>query len=119
MKSLQNAKKAGRLGLIRTVAADALGVKPVLMFREGIVSEVGLVRKYKAALKRLVEIYEERAGEKGGKVMIFHADNEADALLLQEGILAVDPDAKVSIGWLGGGIGIYTGEGAVGLVFLE
>ena len=118
MKSLQNAQKGGRLGLIRTVAADALGVKPVLMFRNGIVSEVGLVRKFKAALNKLVETYDKRA-KKGGRVVVFHANNEPEARLVKEDILALDPDAQVSVEWLGGGIGIYTGEGAIGITFWE
>lgn len=119
MESLKYAKKAGRLGLIRTVAADALGVKPVLQFRDGIVSEFGLVRKFKLALTRLAQMYDERAAQKGGKVMIFHADNIDAANTLKELVLQIDPDAQVSIGWLGGGIGIYTGPGTTGLVFLE
>ncbi|MBQ3109380.1 MAG: DegV family protein [Clostridia bacterium] len=119
MESLKYAKKAGRLGAIRTVAADALGVKPVLQLHEGTVKERGLVRKFKLAIKRLAEIYGEKAAERGGKVMIFHADNLEAAEYLKSLILEIDPAAEVSIGWLGGGIGIYTGPGTTGLAFIE
>lgn len=118
LKSLETVRRSGRLGLIRTVAADALGVKPVLVFKDGIVGEVGLVRKFKAALNRLAEIYDHQA-KKGGRVVVFHGDNQEDAALLRDSILAIDPAAQVSIQWLGGGIGIYTGLGTVGVTFWQ
>lgn len=118
MKSLENARRGGRLGLIRTVAADALGVKPVLMFRQGIHSEECLVRKFKNALKKLAEIYDSRA-QKGGDVAIFHANNEEEAVQLRDMVLEADPRARVRLEWLGSGIGINTGEGAIGITFWE
>lgn len=118
MKSLENARRGGRLGLIRTVAADALGVRPVLQFRQGIHSEECLVRKFKNALKTLAEIYGSRA-KKGCDVVIFHANNQAEANLLRGMVLETDPAARVQVAFLGSGIGIHTGEGAVGITFWE
>lgn len=118
MKSLESARKAGRLGAIKAVMADAMNLKPVLMFRDGIVSDVGIARSFNQALGRLMPYYEKQ-GQFGKEVTVFHADNRNGALKVKERIEAIDPEAKVSIAWLGSGIGIYTGAGAVGIVFWE
>ena len=118
MKSLINAKKGGRIGAIRMALADVLGVKPVLMFRDGTVSDVGIAYSDKQALSALISWYGKRA-ERGRNVVVFHADNIPDAEFVRAGINELDPKANVELGWLGAGIGIYTGEGAVGITFWE
>lgn len=118
MRSLQNAKKGGRVGAIRVLAADTLGVKPVLMFRDGIVSDVGIARNYKLGLQKIISYYEQRA-ERGKEAFIFQANNLPDAEFVKAELLRIDPEATVHIEWIGPGIGIYTGEGAVGIAFHE
>ncbi|MBS5878729.1 MAG: DegV family protein [Clostridium sp.] len=118
MRSLTNAKKGGRIGAIRALTADALGVKPVLMFRDGMVSDVAIARNFPQALERLVKYYESRA-VRGKRAVVFHADNLADAQSVKNALSALDPEAEISIRWLGSGIGIYTGEGCVGITFWE
>ncbi len=118
LKSLVNAKKGGRIGAIRMAVADVFGVKPVLMFRDGTVSDVGLTYSDRQALSALVSWYEKRA-ERGRNVVVFHADNPADAEFVKAGINKLDPKAAVELCWLGAGIGIYTGDGAVGITFWE
>lgn len=118
MRSLENAKKGGRIGAIKCLLADSLGVKPVLMFRDGMVSDVAVVRGFAQALSRLAGYYDNRA-KKGGEVTVFHADNLSDAQKVRDMILEKDPSAKISIEWLGSAIGIYTGAGCVGVTFWE
>ncbi|MEG1577538.1 MAG: DegV family protein [Oscillospiraceae bacterium] len=118
MKSLANAKKGGRIGAIKTVLADALNVKPVLVFRDGTVSDVAVVRSFDQAVASLIPCYEKQA-EFGHRVIVFHANNLEGAQTLQALVQKADPAANVEIAWLGSAIGIYTGEGAVGLAFWE
>lgn len=118
MKSLENARKGGRIGAIKCVLADSLGVKPVLMFRDGMVSDVAVVRGFEQALARLAGYYDTRA-EKGRAVTIFHGDNLEGAEKVRAMILEKDPQAQVAIEWLGSAIGIYTGAGCVGVTFWE
>lgn len=118
MKSLKNAKKGGRVGAIRVLAADLLGVKPVLMFRDGLVKDVGIVRSFGQGISEVVKRYKEQA-QMGGMVFIFHAANEHDAHVVKEQILKLDPAAQVSVQWVGAVIGIYTGDGCVGISFRE
>lgn len=118
MKSLETARRGGRLGAIKTVLADSLNLKPILMFRDGIETDVEVVRSFSAALEHLVPYYEKQA-DFGRHVTIFHADNEADAETVRDRIAAIDPAAEISIEWLGSGIGIYTGAGCVGITYWE
>ena len=50
---------------------------------------------------------------------IFHAANLEDAEVLRDMIAAADPDANISIQWVGPAIGIHTGIGCVGVAFEE
>ena len=118
MQSLKNAKKGGRVGAIRTLAADILGVKPLLVFRDGLVRDAGIMRNYPEGLNAIVEKY--RSGAKyGGTVFIFHTDDLPDAQSVATRIREIDPAADIHIEWVGAAIGIYTGRGCVGISFIE
>lgn len=118
MESLANARKGGRVGAIRVLAADLLKVKPVLMFRDGLVRDVGIVRGFDAAVEQVIQRYRRQA-RFGGEVFVFHADREALALSVRARILELDPAARVRVDWVGAVIGIYTGPGCLGLAFHE
>ncbi|MEG0803317.1 MAG: DegV family protein [Pygmaiobacter sp.] len=118
MESLQNAKKGGRVGAIRVLAADLLGVKPILMFRDGLVRDVGIVHGFSDALSRVLQYYKDRA-RFGGEVFVFHSNRLDIATEVADRLRAIDPDIKIRIEWVGAVIGIYTGEGCVGIAFHE
>lgn len=118
MQSLKYAHKGGRIGAIKAVAADALGVKPLLRFRDGTVSDISLNRRFSDGLQAIFRKYKAYAGE-DPTVYIFHACNEADAIKLKEMILAYNPNARPEIHWVGPVVGIYTGVGCVGISFRE
>lgn len=115
---LENARKGGRIGEVKSLAADFLGIKPVLTFRGGTVKELGIARSFDAAIHRIFKLYKYRA-KKGGLVFVCHANNEQVAQRLKEQILRYDPDAEVLVEWIGVAIGVYTGEQTVGLIFGE
>lgn len=118
MESLANARKGGRAGAIRVLAADLLKVKPILVFKDGLVSDIGIVRGFDRAVDRVVDIYREKAVY-GGEVYLFHADRAELARNVADRLLAIDPDARITIGWVGAVIGIYTGAGCLGLAFRQ
>lgn len=118
MQSLEYARRGGRVGAIRVLAADLLRVKPILTFKDGLVKDMGVVRGYDNAVSRVVEQYRTRAAF-GGDVLLFHSDREALAGQIRQQLLEMDPDCRVRIGWVGAVIGVYTGPGCIGLAFLE
>lgn len=118
METLEYAKKGGRVGAIRVLAADLLGVKPILMFRDGLVRDIGIVRGYRNGLERVISLYETKA-KFGGEVFVFHADRPELAQEVKERLFRIDPLARIQIGWVGSVIGVYTGAGALGIAFME
>ena len=118
MESLANARKGGRAGAIRVLAADLLRVKPILVFKDGLVSDIGIVRGFDHAVDRVIELYRQRAVF-GGDVFLFHADRAELAGQVADRVRAIDPDARISMGWVGAVIGIYTGPGCLGLAFRQ
>ena len=116
MESLENARRGGRVGAIRVLAADLLKVKPILVFRDGLVSDLGIVRGYDKALDRVFDLYAQRA-KFGGEVYLFHAARPELAEQCRQRLLAIDPAARITVGWVGAVIGIYTGPGALGMAF--
>ena len=118
MRSLENAKKGGRVGEIKSLTATLLGIHPILTFREGTIKEIRLMHTFDRAVLRVADYYR-KSGSSGKRVFIFHADNEPDALRIRQCVLEYDPQADIHIDWIGAAIGVYAGEGTVGLAFLE
>jgi len=118
MNTLENARKGGRIGEVKSLTADLLGIKPVLSFRGGTVKELGIARNFDSAIHRIFKLYKYRA-KKGGLVFVCHSNHEEVAQRLREQLLRLDPDAEILVEWIGVAIGIYTGERTVGLIFGE
>ena len=118
VESMDNFRRAGQVGAIRVLAADLLNVKPILMFRDGTVRDVGIVHGFASAVDNILDRYRKQA-QYGEEVFLYHADREALAAQVKERLLAIDPDAKVRVEWIGAIIGAYTGAGCVGLAFHE
>lgn len=118
MKSLKYAHKGGRIGAIKAVTADALGVKPLLSFRDGTVSDILLNRRFSDGVEAIFKKYQRLAGD-DPDVFVFHARNEEAALQLKAKIEAYNPAASVQIRMVGPVVGIYTGIGCVGISFKE
>ena len=92
---------------------DLLKVKPILVFRDGLVRDIGIVRGFDNAVSRVLELYSQRA-EFAGEVYLFHAGPPALAQQCRERLLQIDPAARITVSWVGAVIGIYTGAGALG-----
>ncbi|MGM9618939.1 MAG: DegV family protein [Oscillospiraceae bacterium] len=117
-QSLEYARRGGRVGAIRVLAADFLNVKPILTFKDGLVKDIGIVRGYSNAVSRVVELYRKRAVF-GGDVFLFHSEREELARQIRQQLPETDPDCRVRICWVGAVIGVYTGPGCIGLAFME
>lgn len=116
LETLKYARKGGRVGAIKALAADTLGIKPLLKFDEGTVSDVGITRNFKEGLKAVLDTYKKQ-GAYGRKLIVFHAANPQGARYLEEMIKNEDPGCTVYIEPVGPVIGIYTGAGCVGMAY--
>ena len=118
MKSLKLVRKMGRIFFMKALVADALDMKPIMTFHEGLVTDIGVVRGFREALGEIFKHYRDRA-VRGQEIYIFHADNENDAEYLAEMIREIDSQVLIHIEWVGPALGVYTGEGIVGIAFHE
>lgn len=116
MKSLKYAYKGGRVGAISALAADSLGVKPLLVFDNGTVSDLHLNRTLKHGIQSIFKKYQALASN-SSEVFIFHACNEKGALALKKLIQDAYPNIEPRIEYVGPVLGIYTGIGCVGVAF--
>ena len=119
MSSLENARKGGRVGKIRALAADILNVKPVLKFEDGTVSDTGVVKNFEQGLCKIAEKYRTMADFEVGECYVFHAGNEAGAASLAEKLRGIKPDLDIHTEFVGPVIGIYTGRGCTGVAFIK
>ena len=116
MKTLKYAYKGGRVGAISALAADSLGVKPLLVFDNGTVSDLHLNRTLKHGIQAVFKKYQTLAA-KDSDVYVFHANNEKGALTLKKLIQDAYPHIEPRIEMVGPVLGIYTGVGCVGMAF--
>ncbi len=119
LASLENARKGGRVGKIRALAADMLKLKPVLKFDEGVVSDIGVVKSFEQGLCKIAEKFRTMADMDASECYVFHSDNEDGANALAKKLQGIKPDLKVLMDYVGPVIGIYTGKGCAGVAFLK
>lgn len=118
LESLKNARKGGRVGAIKALAADALGIKPLLLFADGLVSDYGIARGIADGMDRVASQFL-KEGDPQKTVTIFHAAAPERAQRMKDKILRETPGAKIRIESVGPVIGIYTGSGCVGIAFTK
>jgi EDD domain protein, DegV family len=118
LKSLRNARKAGRTGAIRVLAADLLGVKPIVSMPNGEVEDIKISRSYENSIDDIVNYYRER-GKRGADVYIGHSQNPEGAEIMRRKLQEVDPTAAVHVGFITQLMGIFTDIGAVGIAIME
>ncbi len=115
---LNHLVKGGRLSNGAALLGTLLSIKPILYFTdEGKIEVYEKVRTEKKAVKRLVEILQEKAADTDFEIMIIHANAEEKALefkkLLQESGL----QGNLPIVTFGAVIGTHLGEGAIAFGF--
>lgn len=118
LDSLQNAYKGGRVGAITAKTVQMLGIKPLLVFSDGLVREWSIARNDESGSNKMAEqLYKE--GNLDKPVTVFHAGVPERAEELRKKILMRMPEARVNIASVGPVIGIYTGIGCIGLAFTK
>ena len=115
--ALKYLRRGGRVGAIRALAADTLGLRPILVFRDGLVKDVGISRRgYRDGMDFMVRHYEEEHAQ-GEEIIIFQSRMEQEAKLLTERIRAISPDIPIRMGGVGPVMGVYSGPKSIGIVF--
>mgnify|MGYP001569780386 CR=1 FL=1 len=117
LDTLEYLKRGGRIGGAKALLGSMLNVKPMLQVENGLVEPLEQPRSRAKALKRLMEILEERAGGKPLHVSILHAQDPDAAAVLEKQIRSRFDCKEFYITEIGPAIGVHTGPDAVGLAF--
>ena len=109
--------KGGRVPKAAAWAGSLLSIKPILQVAEGEALPFERIRTKPKAIKRLLEIMEKRAGQKGVHVNLMHAGVPEEAEELKKQLLARFDCAELYVTEFTPVMGVHTGPGLVGLAF--
>ncbi len=111
--TLEFLRRGGRIGRASALLGSVLQVKPVLCIRDGLVTPLERVRTFDRALNRIVELTREVDRGKGLCVIVGHADSEADAERVAQGLQPIAETLMIQP--LGPVVGAHAGPGVVGV----
>ncbi len=117
LDTLEYLKRGGRIGGARALVGTLLNVKPLLEIRDGQVEPLEQPRSRRKALKRLLEILEERADHHVIHASVLHALVPEEARTLENAIRARHECSEFYTTEIGSVIGVHTGPCAIGLAF--
>lgn len=114
--TLEFLHRGGRIGGASRFLGTALNIKPLLEVADGRVEAVDRVRTRSKAVRRLVDILEERVdGERPLRIGLHHTGDVADAQELEERIRDRFTVDELYISIITPAVGVHAGPGAYGL----
>ncbi len=117
LDTLEYLKRGGRIGGARAMVGTLLNVKPLLQVEGGQVEPLEQPRSRSKAIKRLVEIMEQRADRRPLHVGVLHAMAVKEAAALEREVRARFDCRELYTAEIGMVIGVHTGPNAIGLAF--
>ncbi len=114
----------GRIGKVMGTAASTLGIKPLIMLREGEIFPTGICRSRKKAMKRLIEQTKEhfeKIGESPDEyqIVVGYGYDYQEAQMFRDQLLAslqtYSNYKAIDIYQIGATIGVHTGPYPIGL----
>ena len=109
--------KGGRVPRAAAWAASIFSIKPILRIKDGEIRLLTRARTKPKAVRRLLEIMEQRVGQKPIHVNVMHADVLEEAEKLRDEISAQFNCVELFISDFTPTMGIHTGPGVLGLCF--
>lgn len=116
---LNHLVKGGRLSNGAAILGNLLSIKPILYFNDaGVIEVFEKIRTEKKAIKRLVEVVEEKTVSASYQVMVIHGNAEEKAESLRQQLIAAGIADDISLATFGSVIGTHLGEGSVALAYI-
>lgn len=113
-------KRGGRISATTAVVGSALNIKPVLkIVEDGSLISFAKKRGTRSAVKHLLELYAENREVQGvadEHVYIVHADCPDNVEQLRQGVLEINPKARITVCMLTPIIGAHVGPGMCAIV---
>lgn len=116
---LNHLVKGGRLSNGAAIFGNLLSIKPILYFNAaGVIEVFEKIRTEKKAIKRLIEVVEEKTVSASYQVMVIHGNAEEKAESLRQQLIAAGIADDISLATFGSVIGTHLGEGSVALAYI-
>ena len=112
--------RGGRVSRTSNFVAGVLNIKPILHIEDGKLIPIEKIRGRNKAIKRMVEIMEERGIKLNDQVIgINHGDDLESALKLKDMIIEKFGSTDFIINYVGSAIGAHSGPGTLSAFFLN
>lgn len=118
----------GRIGKVMGTAASTLGIKPLIMLKEGEIFPTGIVRNRKKGLKRLIDqtkAHFEKIGESPDdyQIVVGYGYSHEEAVEFRDQLLAslkgYSNYQEIGVSQIGATIGVHTGPHPLGIGLLK
>lgn len=116
---LNHLVKGGRLSNGAAILGNLLSIKPILYFNDaGVIEVFEKIRTEKKAIKRLIEVVEEKTASASYQAMVIHGNAEEKAESLRQQLIEAGIADDISLATFGSVIGTHLGEGSVALAYI-
>lgn len=119
---LQHLKRGGRLTPLAATLGGLLKIKPILQINQstqGKIDVVDKVRTMHKAMDRAIELMKADGVGAGYDITVAHADDEEEAIILQDKLQAAFPDAQHHMIKLVSVVGVHTGRGCQAIQYFK
>ncbi len=114
---LMHLKRGGRCSGVAAVAGTVLGLKPMILVKDGELKVIGKVSGKRRVMQTLANKVIEELGDETKRVYVVDADCPEEGDNLRDLILAGRPNANVVRQTIGPVIGSHCGPGTLGVIF--
>lgn len=117
--NLNHLVKGGRLSNGAAILGNLLSIKPILYFNDaGVIEVFEKIRTEKKAIKRLIEVVEEKTASASYQIIVIHGNAEEKAESLRQQLIEAGIADDISLATFGSVIGTHLGEGSVALAYI-
>ena len=119
--SLDHLRRGGRISATAAALGTVLGLRPVLVLREGRIDVLERVRTRPAARDRLVHLVQEDAARRPGpfRIAVHHLGRPDAAEALAERLHEVDGAVEIRVAEVGAVLGGHLGTGALAVIVVD
>ena len=116
---LNHLVKGGRLSNGAAILGNLLSIKPILYFNDaGVIEVFEKIRTEKKAIKRLIEVVEEKTASASYQIIVIHGNAEEKAESLRQQLIEAGIADDIPLATFGSVIGTHLGEGSVALAYI-
>ena len=117
--NLNHLVKGGRLSNGAAILGNLLSIKPILYFNDaGVIEVFEKIRTEKKAIKRLIEVVEEKTASASYQVMVIPGNAEEKAESLRQQLIEAGIADDIPLATFGSVIGTHLGEGSIALAYI-